>query len=62
MIYFGTSRVIDSVWTCGAQGYRKPPLEPRSCRMGGLGSIRARPEGGEVAVGMAVTGAGYQWD
>lgn len=63
VVYFGTSRAIDSVWTCGAQGFiGSRHLNREVAGWAGLEAfVHARWVAKRLAVGMAVTGAGYQW-
>jgi hypothetical protein len=63
MVYFGASRAIDSVWTLGAQGFVGSRHLNREVA-GWLGMeafVHARWMSKQMAMGLAVTGSGYQW-
>ncbi|MAI22885.1 MAG: hypothetical protein CL828_02415 [Crocinitomicaceae bacterium] len=63
MVYFGASRAIDSVWTIGAQGFMGSRHLNREVAgwLGVEAFLHARWMAKQLAMGVAVTGAGHQW-
>ncbi|MBN31276.1 MAG: hypothetical protein CL845_04685 [Crocinitomicaceae bacterium] len=63
MVYFGTSRAIDSVWTLGIQGFIGSRHLNREVAgwLGAEAFLHARWKSKRIATGLALTGAGYQW-
>ncbi len=63
LVYFGSSRSIDSVWTLGVQGFIGSRHLNREVAgwLGAEAFVHARWTARQLALGLAVTGAGYQW-
>lgn len=63
LVYFGASRAIDSVWTFGIQGFIGSRHLNREVAgwLGAEAFVHARWTAKRLALGMAITGAGYQW-
>lgn len=63
IIYAGTSRSIDSVWTLGAQSFLGSRHLNREVAgwLGVEGFVHARWKSRQLALGLAVTGFGHQW-
>lgn len=63
LVYCGTSRAIDSVWTVGAQAFLGSRHLNREVAgwIGLEGFVHARWVEKQLAIGLAITGSGHQW-